>query len=136
MTNDNYITITGYMINELKLSGNELVIYAFIAGFEKGYTGSLNYIASSCGVCKKTALTTIEKLVSKGLVKKEGEARKSCKYTGVKLTPDWCKTYTKTGVKVTPNNTKYKTNYKKGSFTDFNQRIYNFSELEKLIRSN
>ena len=48
--NENFIVIQGFMINELDLKGNELIIYAIIYGFsqdgENKYTGSLNYLAN------------------------------------------------------------------------------------------
>jgi len=33
MKNENYITVLGWMVNELQLSGNEMVLYALIYGF-------------------------------------------------------------------------------------------------------
>ena len=33
--NENYVLIQGWMINELKLKGNELLIYALIYGFSQ-----------------------------------------------------------------------------------------------------
>ena len=35
MKNENYITIQGWMVNELKLTGNDLICYALIYGFTK-----------------------------------------------------------------------------------------------------
>ena len=51
--NENYITIQGWMINELGLKGNSLIIYATIYGFSQTnnceFTGSANYLAQWCG---------------------------------------------------------------------------------------
>ena len=45
----NYITILGWMISDLKLKGNALLIYAIIYGFSQtqdlAYTGSRQYLA-------------------------------------------------------------------------------------------
>ena len=68
--NDNYILITGWMVNELKLSGSELFVYALIYGFsqdgESKFNGSRRYIAEwfNC------SLPTIDKALD-GLLKKE-----------------------------------------------------------------
>ena len=47
--NENYITIQGWMINELGLKGNSLIIYANIYGFSQNndceFIGSANYLA-------------------------------------------------------------------------------------------
>lgn len=50
MINDgNYITIQGWMRTDLKLSGNELIVYAIIYGFSQNkqgeFTGSAQYLA-------------------------------------------------------------------------------------------
>ena len=46
---DNYIVIQGWMIEDLKLKGNELIIYAIIYGFSQTegqlFNGSLQYLA-------------------------------------------------------------------------------------------
>jgi len=48
MNNKDYIVIQGWMINELKLSGNDLLTYSLIYGFSKDgqseYTGSIKYL--------------------------------------------------------------------------------------------
>ena len=72
MKNENYITILGWMINDLRLSGNELICYAMIYGFSQDgsceYTGSLNYVAETLNVNKENARRILTRLVSKGLV--------------------------------------------------------------------
>ena len=46
---ENYISISGWMVTRLGLKGNELLVYAIIYGFsqddETMFTGSLQYLA-------------------------------------------------------------------------------------------
>ena len=65
------------MVNELGLSGNELICYALIYGFsqdgESEYNGSLSYIAESINCTKEGVRKIIKKLVDAELVKKRDE---------------------------------------------------------------
>lgn len=89
MKNNNYFIIQGWMINELKLSGNDLMTYAIIYGFsqdgESEFTGSLSYLQSFLGVgSKNTAKASLTRLEEKGLIiKKENYINgvKFCKYS-------------------------------------------------------
>lgn len=76
MKRENYITIQGWMVSELKLSGNELVCYALIYGFtqdeESEFKGSLSYIAEWLNISKGNARLILKKLVDKGhLIKRD-----------------------------------------------------------------
>lgn len=75
LTNDNYVCIQGYMVNELKLKGNELIIYAIIYGFsqtgEQGYSGSLQYLANWTNSTKHGVIKNLKSLVEKGFISKE-----------------------------------------------------------------
>lgn len=77
MTNKGYITIQGWMVNELGLSGNELICYAIIYGFsqdgESEYNGSLSYMAESINCTKEGVRKIIKKLVDAELVNKRDE---------------------------------------------------------------
>ena len=72
--NDNYIQISGWMINELDLKGNELLVYALIHGFcqdgKSVFKGSLNYIMSWLNISKPTCIATIQSLIDKKLIVK------------------------------------------------------------------
>jgi len=78
MKNNNNITICGWMINELNLSGNELLCYALIYGFsqdgESFFNGSRKYISELIGA---KSLNTVDKhlqsLIEKGLIVKISE---------------------------------------------------------------
>lgn len=72
--NENYLTIQGWMVNELGLTGNQLLVYAVIYGFsqinDQWFTGSLKYIAEWSGVSKLTVIRTLQVLIEKGLIEK------------------------------------------------------------------
>lgn len=82
--NENYIVIQGFMLNELKLKGNELIIYAIIYGFSQTedtkFTGSLKYLADCTGTSKQTVISCLKSLVDKGLIIKEVEERNGVKF--------------------------------------------------------
>ena len=71
---DNYITVPGFAIVELGLSGNELLGYSLIYGFtqddETEFRGSLNYVASALNVTKQNAKKIIDRLIERGLIEK------------------------------------------------------------------
>lgn len=71
---DNYITVPGFAIVELGLSGNDLLCYSLIYGFtqdkETEFRGSLNYVASALNVTKQNAKKIIDRLIDRGLVDK------------------------------------------------------------------
>lgn len=77
MKNENYINIQGWMINDLKLSGNKLIIYAIIYGFSQDgkseFTGSLNYLSKSINSTKPTVIKILKELVESGLLWKRVE---------------------------------------------------------------
>lgn len=70
----NYYQVSGWMINQLGLSGRELHAYAIIYGFtqdgETEFNGSINYIAEWLGSSRQTAITVLKSLVDKGLLEK------------------------------------------------------------------
>jgi DNA-binding MarR family transcriptional regulator len=78
MQNENFITIQGWMINELKLKGNELILYAIIYGFSQDgkseYYGSQRYIAKAVGISLPNVNKLINKLLEKELIIKTSES--------------------------------------------------------------
>ena len=69
-----YITIQGWMRTELKLSGNELIVYAIIYGFSQNkqgeFTGSAQYLADWVGCTRRTVMTILNKLVENNFISK------------------------------------------------------------------
>lgn len=87
---DNYIVVQGWMVTDLKLKGNALLIYAAIWGFSQGdnqFTGSLQYIADWTNSTKAAVHRVLKKLCDDGLLIKEDEVNnnvKFCKYKAIK----------------------------------------------------
>lgn len=86
----NYITILGWMISDLKLKGNALLIYAIIYGFSQtqdlAYTGSRQYLADWTNSTLQGVSKCLKKLVENNLiVKKENiiNGVKFCEYRAV-----------------------------------------------------
>ena len=74
MKDDSYINIQGWMINELKLSGNELLAYAIIHGFshdgESEYCGGRKYMSEALSCSRQTVTTVLSNLEAKGHIRK------------------------------------------------------------------
>lgn len=109
MDRENYITVQGWMVTDLNLSGNELLTYALIYGFSqgngRGFDGSIKYIMGWLNATKRTVISVLSSLVSKGLLTKFEDTIngvKFCRYvadftSGEKISPGG-------GEKITPNN--------------------------------
>jgi len=88
----NYITIQGWMVNKLELSGNELMVYAIIYGFcqdptDPFYRGSGKYFADSLRVSRRTVSTVLEELVKKGYIKKHDRFERGLKFCDYSIEP-------------------------------------------------
>ena len=70
---ENYITIHGWMITDLGLSGIELLLYAVIFGFsqdgESVFKGSQNYLAEWCGCSRRSVIRSLNSLIDRGAIK-------------------------------------------------------------------
>lgn len=84
---ENYITIQGFMLKDLNLKGNELIIYACIFGFSQAenqsFTGSLQYLADWTNSTKQGVTKCLKSLVEKGYIAKEDKyinGVKFCEY--------------------------------------------------------
>lgn len=116
MNNDNYIVIQGFMRNELKLKGNELMVYALIYGFsqdeESEFTGSVGYIADWIGSTRQTVFNVLKSLCDKGLLIKKEELKcgiKFCSYSAIlppvkKFDRGVVKNFDRGSQKIRPNN--------------------------------
>lgn len=83
----NFVVLSGWMINNLELKGNELIIYAVIYSFsqEEGcwYTGSQQYLADWIQGSKMTVRTVLTSLMERGYIDKKEEfvnGVKFCRY--------------------------------------------------------
>lgn len=72
--NENFIVIQGWMISELGLKGNELLIYAIIYGFSQDeetlFKGGLQYLMDWTNSSKPTVLNALKNLLDKGFIEK------------------------------------------------------------------
>lgn len=80
MQDGSYVVIQAFMVNDLKLKGNELIVYAAIYGFtqdgEHWFYGTKGYLAEWCGATKGTVGNCLKSLVEKGLIeRRENEER-------------------------------------------------------------
>lgn len=89
---ENYITVQGFMLTDLKLKGNELLIYACIYGFSQTenqvFNGGLQYLADWVNSTKQSVIKCLKSLEEKGyIVKKEKYINgvKSCEYYTTEL---------------------------------------------------
>ena len=79
-----YITIQAFMVNELQLKGNELLIYAIIYGFsqdgEGEFTGSLQYLADWTQSTKQGVMKSLQSLCEKQLILKNVEYKNNIRF--------------------------------------------------------
>lgn len=72
-----YIHLTGWMVEKLKLKGNELIVFALIYGFSQeddhDFHGSAQYIADWLNTSKQTVFNVLKSLVDKGYIKRTEE---------------------------------------------------------------
>lgn len=71
--NENYINIQGWMLNELNLKGNQLLIYALIYTYTQGiyngyFTGSLQDMSDWTNSTKQGCLKALKELKKKGFI--------------------------------------------------------------------
>lgn len=92
VNSDGYINIQGWMVSDLGLKGNELLIYAIIYGFsqdkESKFTGSRQYLADWTNTTVKNVQNVLNSLVSKGLLTKEEKTInniKLCEYKAIRI---------------------------------------------------
>ena len=90
---DQYIVLQGWMISDLKLKGNELIIYACIHGFSQAenqvFSGSLQYLADWTNSTRQTVINSIKALIEKGYIEKTDKiinGVKFCEYQSKKFT--------------------------------------------------
>ena len=89
---ENYICVHGWMILDLGLKGNELLVYACIYGFSQAenqvFSGSLQYLADWTNSTKQGVIKCLKSLVEKGYIVKDEKlinGLKFCEYHATKL---------------------------------------------------
>lgn len=84
---ENYLIVLGWMITDLNLKGNELLVYAIIYGFSQkenqSFDGSLQYLADWTNSTKQGVLKSLKSLEEKKLIKKEMVRYNMYKYSAM-----------------------------------------------------
>ena len=91
MQSENYVVIQGWMVTELKLSGNELIVYAIIYGFSQSgidqkFTGSIRYLSEWTNTTKQTVMNCLKSLVDKGYIEKQESLKNGVKFCDYRAT--------------------------------------------------
>lgn len=88
---DDFITVLGWMIEDLGLNGKELLVYALFYGFTRkgmgNFVGTQTYIGKWVGCSRRTVNEVIKNLVDNGLVEKKQFSKNGvvyCEYSAVK----------------------------------------------------
>ena len=80
MENTDFLNIQGWMINELNLKGNELIVYALIYGFTKDgvseFRGSRQYMADWTNSSVRSVQNVVNSLIDKGMIEKNNHIDK------------------------------------------------------------
>lgn len=81
---NNYITILGWMVSELGLKGNNLLIYAIVYGFSQSqdmsYSGSRQYLAEWTNSTVQGVSKCLKKLTDDGLLQKKEKIINNIKF--------------------------------------------------------
>lgn len=92
MNERNYIVVQGWMLTELHLKGNELLIYACIYGFSQldgqVFSGSLQYLADWTNSTRQSVVKCLKSLIEKGYIAKADKVIngvKFCEYRATKF---------------------------------------------------
>ena len=84
MKDNTYLVIQSWMVTDLKLSGNDLMVYAIIYGFsqdgESRFTGSLQYLADWCNATKAGIQKNLKNLIDLGLIEKYESFKNNIKF--------------------------------------------------------
>jgi predicted transcriptional regulator len=86
-----YFVVQSWMVTDLKLSGNDLIVYAVIYGFsqdgESRFTGSLQYLADWCNATKAGVQKNLKNLIEMGLIEKYESFKNNIKFCEYSCTP-------------------------------------------------
>lgn len=86
---ENYITVQGFMVTELKLKGTELLLFALLYGFtqdgETEFNGSLRYMCEWTNSSKPTVTAALKSLIEKGYIIKRQEITNGVMFNHYKI---------------------------------------------------
>lgn len=76
---ENFVLVQGWMLTDLHLSGNDLLVYAIIHGFcqdgESTFRGSLQYLADWTGSTRRGVMKNLSRLMDRGLIVRGGQTK-------------------------------------------------------------
>lgn len=74
MKDDSYYVIQSFMVNELGLSGNELILYAIVYGFTQDgvnwFYGTREYLSGCTNLSKTSVTRCLHALIDKGMIER------------------------------------------------------------------
>ena len=86
----NFVVIQSFMVKELKLKGNELIVYAIIYGFSQSenqcFSGSLSYLAEWTSATKQGIMKNLKSLIDKRLINKSEQFVNGVKFVEYRAT--------------------------------------------------
>lgn len=92
MKDANFYTVQGWMVNNLKLRGNELICYAVIYSFsqdeESKYMGGLKYLCRWMNASEPTVVSVLNKLITKKLIEPTPVITDKCKRVFYQVTKE------------------------------------------------
>lgn len=84
MKDGTFVTIQSWMVKELNLSGNKLIIYGIINGFSQDgkswFVGGVNYLEKFLDVKRRTIINYLEDMVSEKIIKEHKRQGKTTLY--------------------------------------------------------
>ena len=84
-----FIVIHEFMVRDLRLKGNDLLVYAIIFDFsqteEQKFSGSLRYLAGRTNSTKRGVLNSLKSLMQKGYIKKEEQIINGVKHCSYRI---------------------------------------------------
>ena len=90
---ENFVTLSGFMITDLHLKGNELIVYAIIYGFSQAegtaFRGSAQYLADWTNSTRQGVMKNLKSLMQKGLIDRRAamiNGRSGYEYYATKFT--------------------------------------------------
>lgn len=90
---ENFVTLSGFMITDLQLKGNELIVYAIIYGFSQAegtaFRGSAQYLADWTNSTRQGVMKNLKSLMQKGLIDRRAamiNGRSGYEYYATKFT--------------------------------------------------
>lgn len=120
--NENYYQIAGWMVNELKLKGVELNLFAIIYGFsqdeESEFTGNRQYLADFIGVTRPTIDKALSNLIERQLIIKTTKTLNGVIFNSYRVNFTGCKESLQGGCKISLQGDNDTTNNERIDYLD------------------